>query len=452
MEYTTIIVSGFVIVVAISIFFVIISKFSKFSKSKKAGKSGKKVKDRTTLMKEASRRLSQDPYDLQGLLIMGDIYYQEQDWEKAYSSYAVLIDRIKSFEVKKQFDIAMRYGISALKTNKFNNAKKGLVLAETIDSRNFDVNYNLGYIYHMEKNYEKSIPYLRKALIVQPNNLLATKYLGFSFQKFRKYGDALPILKKALDIKPDDKEIIFAMGECFYELGTDDKCLKLLNHLRVDPVFGPQASLYTGLIHSKSTHPEKAVEDFQIGLKHANIPLDISNELKYRLAQTLIKMQKIGQAMQLLKDIQNITPGYKDASTLIRRYQELNQNKNLQTYLMAPQSEFVTLCRKIVAKFYPKAKVKILDIAVLSGHTDIVAEVDTPRFSDTVVFRFFRSQGTVGELLLRDFHAKLRETKGGSGVCMTAGTFTEEVVRYAEGRPIDLFDKPKLSSILNSLH
>ncbi len=452
MEYTTIIVSGFVIVVAISIFFVIISKFSKFSKSKKAGKSGKKVKDRTTLMKEASRRLSQDPYDLQGLLIMGDIYYQEQDWEKAYSSYAVLIDRIKSFEVKKQFDIAMCYGISALKTNKFNNAKKGLVLAETIDSRNFDVNYNLGYIYYMEKNYEKSIPYLRKALIVQPNNLLATKYLGFSFQKFRKYGDALPILKKALDIKPDDKEIIFAMGECFYELGTDDKCLKLLNHLRVDPVFGPQASLYTGLIHSKSTHPEKAVEDFQIGLKHANIPLDISNELKYRLAQTLIKMQKIGQAMQLLKDIQNITPGYKDASTLIRRYQELNQNKNLQTYLMAPQSEFVTLCRKIVVKFYPKAKVKILDIAVLSGHTDIVAEVDTPRFSDTVVFRFFRSQGTVGELLLRDFHAKLRETKGGSGVCMTAGTFTEEVVRYAEGRPIDLFDKPKLSSILNSLH
>ena len=119
---------------------------------------------------------------------------------------------------------------------------------------------------------------------------------------------------------------------------------------------------------------------------------------------------------------------------------------------MAGQSEFVGLCRKIVARFYPKAKVKILDITVLSAHTDIVAEIDAPRFSDTVIFRFFRSQGTVGELLLRDFHSRLRETKGGTGVCMTAGTFTEESVRYVEGRPIDLYDKTKLSAVLNSLN
>ena len=444
----TIVVSGFIIVVVLAVIFIV---FSKDSKLKSPG-TKKKTKGKAVLMKEASRRLAQDPHDIHGLLTMGDIYYQEQSWEKAYASYAVLIDRMKSLEMNKQFDIALRLGISALKTNRLVEAKKGLLLADTINARHFEVNYTLGYINYMEKSYEKAIPYLRKALITQPNNFLATKYLGFALHRLRKYNEAMTPLKKVMNLRPDDKEVLFTMGECFYESGSDDKSLKLLSRLRADPIFGPQASLYTGLIRAKTNQPEKAVEDFQIGLKHSSIPLEISNELKYRLAQTFIKMQNIGQAVKLLKEILSVSPGYKDASTLIKRYQELNQNKNLQTYLMAGQSEFVGLCRKIVARFYPKAKVKILDITVLSAHTDIVAEIDAPRFSDTVIFRFFRSQGTVGELLLRDFHSRLRETKGGTGVCMTAGTFTEESVRYVEGRPIDLYDKTKLSAVLNSLN
>ena len=118
---------------------------------------------------------------------------------------------------------------------------------------------------------------------------------------------------------------------------------------------------------------------------------------------------------------------------------------------MSGQSEFVALCRKIVARFYPKAKVKIVDISVLADYTDIVAEIDTARFSDTVIFRFFRSQGTVGELLLRELHARLKEVKGGTGICMSAGSFTEEAVRFSEGRPLDLYDKTRLSGVLNSL-
>ena len=133
------------------------------------------------------------------------------------------------------------------------------------------------------------------------------------------------------------------------------------------------------------------------------------------------------------------------------RYQELNQNKNLHTYLMAGQSEFVGLCRKIVARFFPKAKVKILDISVLATHTDIVAEIDTSKWADLVIFRFVRSQGAVGELVLREFHGRIKEMKAGKGICMTAGTFTEEARRFTESRPLDLFDKNRLNKVLNTI-
>ncbi|UTC91410.1 tetratricopeptide repeat protein [Treponema denticola] len=443
---STIIISFFIIIIAVVILVLVATR----SKSSSSG-GRKKVKGRAGLMKEASRRLAQNPHDVEGLYIMGDIYYQDQDWEKAYMAYSALLDRMKPLEMNKQLDIAIRYGICALKTNRLPEAKKGFLLAETINPKNLDVSYNLGYIYYLEKEYEKAVKFFKRTLILEPNSFLATKYLGYTFKYLHKYAEALPALKKALDFKPDDKEVLFAMGECFYETEATDRCLKILNHLRVDPVFGPQASLYTGMIRAKADQLERAIEDFQIGLKHTGTPLDISNELKYRLAQAYIKTQEIGQALHLLKEIQSISPGYKDAATLIMRYQELNKNKNLQIYLMSGQSEFVALCRKIVARFYPKAKVKIVDISVLAAYTDIVAEIDTSRFSDTVIFRFFRSQGTVGELLLRELHARLKEVKGGTGICMSAGTFTEEAVRFSEGRPLDLYDKTRLSNVLNSL-
>ena len=338
-----------------------------------------------------------------------------------------------------------------MKTDRFVEAKKGLLLAKNINPNHFEINYNLGYIYYIQKEYEKAVPFLRKALLTQPDNVMALKYLGYTLQSLRKYQEALPSLKKVLDVQPDNKEALFAMGECFYEVGSNDQALKIFTHLRVSPEVGPRAALYAGLIRMRAGQLEKSIEDFEIGLKHDGIPLDIMNELRYNLAAARIKTQDLQKALIQLKEIQTVSPGYKDVASLIMRYQELNQNKNLHTYLMAGQSEFVGLCRRIVSRFFPNAKVKILDISVLATYTDIVAEIDTPKWADLVIFRFFRSQGSVGELVLRDFHGRIKEMKAGKGICMTAGTFTEEARRFTEGRPLDLFDKNRLNKVLNAI-
>jgi restriction endonuclease Mrr len=67
------------------------------------------------------------------------------------------------------------------------------------------------------------------------------------------------------------------------------------------------------------------------------------------------------------------------------------------------------------------------------------------------MFRFIRTQGAIGELILRDFHSHLKEVKAGKGVCITVGTFTEEAKRYTEARLIDLIEKDRLTVVLNSV-
>jgi restriction endonuclease Mrr len=67
------------------------------------------------------------------------------------------------------------------------------------------------------------------------------------------------------------------------------------------------------------------------------------------------------------------------------------------------------------------------------------------------MFRFIRTQGSIGELILRDFHSHLKEVKAGKGICITVGNYTEEAKRYTEARLIDLIEKDRLTAMLNSV-
>lgn len=440
---------GIFLVVSIVVFtfFIVLYVLSRISNNLQ-GKS----KSKKALLANAIKKLAHNPNDKKALLTVGKIYIENSEWEKAYAAYANLFERSAPLLPSEQLEINTNYGLAAIKTKRLNEAKEGFLLARTISQDSFEINYNLAYIYYLEKDYEKAIYFFRQALILSENNLNAQKYLGLSYRKSLKFNEALPYLSKAFEVSPEDKEILFAIGECFFELGMNDKAAQICSRLRTDPVYGAESSLYAGVLNMKASKYELACEDFEIGLKHKEIDSEIQCELLYRYAQACIKLKDITKAISLLKHIQAISPSYKDVAELILKYQELNQNKALRVYLMAGQSEFITLCRKIVSVFFKNARVKIIDITVLSTYTDIIASIDTDRYTDTALFRFFRSQGVVGELALRDFHEKLKELKAGTGVCCNAGTFTDEAIKFSEARPIELYAKERLTKLLSKVN
>ena len=101
--------------------------------------------------------------------------------------------------------------------------------------------------------------------------------------------------------------------------------------------------------------------------------------------------------------------------------------------------------------YYSRAVAKIQDISVEQDHVEIQLTVDTSRWEDTEIFRFYRTTGSIGELYVRDFQAKVSESKADRGICFTAGTYTEEALKYAEGRPIDLITKDGLVKLLKKV-
>ena len=431
------------IIVIVFVMFITIGRSKGSSSSKSSG-------SREKTLKEAEKKLSQDPRNPDALKSAGDIYFRGEAWDQTYKIYSTLMEL--DLHGPDEFEVSFRYAFSAMKLGLSDDAYKGFNIARSHRQNNFEVNYNLGVLEFQKNNYEKAITLLNTARTQEPDDTATLRTLGHSYFRLKKHKEAMTLIRKAIDLAPDDKESLYTLAECYYEANQTEQAQRIFSHLRGDPVMGPSACLTSGMISFNARQYEKAVNDFEIGLRHQNIKPDVKMELRYRLASSYLKLNDMGKAIAHLKEIYVENPNYKDVGPLLNRYQELNANKNLQIFLMAPSGDFVALCRKIVMSYFPRAKIKITSITVNKNEwADILTEVDTQKWSDLIMFRFIRTQGAIGELVVRDFHSHLKEVKAGKGICLTVGAFSEGAKRYTEARLIDLIEKDKLQVILNTV-
>ena len=423
-----------------------------YSFKSKTGARTDKKKDRKTLLKEATRKLAHNPRDPSALLILADIYYNENNFEKALQTYRILLDLCVTHPNLDQGLINFRYGMCAYNTNSIETAYKSLLFSWSIDKENYTLNATLGKIEYKLKKYDKAAGLLKKCVDARPADIENRKFLGLSFFKLRDYKLAYPHLLKSVEADYSDKETIFNFAKCCHKVNQTDRALKLFTGLRQDTVWGPNAALFAGTINSTLRNYDDAVVDFEVGLRHNNIASDIRIEMQYRLALVFAKTGQHEESIQNLRKVNTLSPNYKDVPVLLNRFKELSINRNLGTYLNAQTPEYINLCKHIVSATYPKSSVKITDI--VQGNSDfieIVAEVKNRKWEDIILFKFMRSERDVGEFIIRELYARLKDTRAGRGFCFTVGNYSEGAQSFVEARLIDLIDKPKLLKYLNKV-
>ncbi|MCR5762859.1 MAG: tetratricopeptide repeat protein [Treponema sp.] len=451
----TYLIAGIIVIAIAAVLLVLMGKKSPSSSSDPSNsikKGPKHTKSQGQIIKEASKRLSRNPDDPAGLIPLGEVYYQNQLWDKAFPIYQNLSRLAPISDKIDKLMANLRAGEIALKLNANEEAIKFLSLAYAQDSQNVDVNKNLGLAYYRLNNLEKAVPCFKKTLMIDPLSEKAFGYLAMALYKQHHYRESLNYFKKAITEDPSNKEILFHYAQAMAEDGHGDKAVQIFSHLRADTEYGPTSCLHAGIYHSNQGNKEAAIQDFMIGLKHQNITDEVKIEIQYRLALCHLELNKLQEGLSLLRQIRSVNPNYKDVNGLLARYQELGQNQNLQVYLSGPASEFVVLCRKIVAVFYERGIAKIVDIKVAASYVDIIADIDTPKWEDTEMFRFFRTTGTTGEIFVREFLDMLHDKKAGRGTCFTAGNFSDDAIKYADGRPVDLIERAGLTKILKKIN
>ncbi len=409
-------------------------------------------KGKSAILKEIEKKLARDPHNVNALETIGNIYYSEKNWEKVWNVYKTLFDISTAHVEINIAKCTLRMGIAAFYLQKNEDAIASLMTSLKKEPENFDCNFYLGQALYNAGTYDKAIYCLKKARIIQPENIKINALLGQCLFKAQKFRDSLPFLKKVLDEHPDNKEILYDMAVAMSEVGMGDKAIKVFMHLRPDPQFGAQSCLEAGKIHERNKNFQEAVKDYEIALKLQNVPDQIMLQIKYRLGNTWIQLNDISKALIYLKQVQTIKSGYKDTDQLVARYSELNQNKNLQIYLMSGTSDFVALCRKFITTYYKDSFVKVEDVQVSSETVEIVCAIENPKWESKQLFRFYRTQNVIGDIYIREFHGKIRDAKCDQGCCVTMGSFSESAHKYTEGRPIDIIEKDELVKILKKIN
>lgn len=440
-----------VIVAAVLVVFLMMSKIvaQKHKNSSLIEKVHKKGK--SALVKEAEKKLVKDPHNIPALETIGEIYYQDKNWEKVWGVYKTLYD-LSAAHI--EIDVAkstLRMGLSAFYQNRIEDAVNVLMVTIKKDPDNFEANLVLGKVLLQKNIIDKAAYCLKKAKTLMPENNEVNALLGKCLFKMQKYRESLQFIKQALEESPDNKELLYDMAVAMSECGLSEKALKIFIHLRPDPEFGPLSCLEAGKMHERVKDFQNAIKDYEIALRHQNMNEQLAIQIKYRLGNTYIAMNNISQGLVYLKQVQMMKAGYKDTDSLVSRYAELNQNKNLQIYLLSGTSDFVALCRKLISVFFKESFVKIEDIQVTSGFVEIVCNAENVKWESKQIFRFYRTQNIIGDLYIREFHGKIRDTKCDNGVCVTVGSFSESAHRFVEGRPLTLVEKDELTKMLKKI-
>lgn len=439
--------SFFPIVIATAVACVLVTILTHLPFFKKL-KNGKNIqKDRSTIIRDAKKKLAQDPHNISGLIPLADLYFTEKLWDLAFPLYETLVQLAPRKPQINLATAALRLGICGVKVKKPTEALKGLSIAHKTNQKSFEVNFYLGQAFYLNKQYEQATPFFKNALLINHEIPEIYQFLGLSLYQKGSYQESLQYLKHALDLDPENHELLFSIADAMYNSGKSDGALKILLHLRPDPTYGARASLIAGIIHTSHKQIDIAIQDYEIGLKHTETPLPIITEIRYNLATAYLSKNNISKALPFLHEINKTSPNYKDIELLIKKHQEMNENSYLKRYLLGGNSDFIALCRKMVTVYFNNAMVRIIGIDAKPDLVEIQTEIETPKWDDSIAFHFSRSRETTGELPIRDFYSRIQDLKVGRGIYLTAGSYSPEALKFTEGRSIHLIDKTNLLKI-----
>lgn len=384
---------------------------------------------------------------------LANYYFETGNYEKAAQIYAVLIDGAMVNRRLDGFQISLRYGISLMKTGHLDQAYKYVADAFLMNRSDFTAASTLGLIEYMRGNYDTSIIRFKIADQLQPRDRQVRKYIGLCLFQLNKYNEAYPLLSASLESTPENSELMYCVAKCCCQMGKNEEALKLLNYLKNEEEYGSLACLEAGGIYLSKGRNDEALDLFRQAAAADNLGYEETMELQYRTGIAHLRKNELAAAIDIFTELSKVKADYKDVRLLLDKYGAISTNKGLSGYMFAEEGEFSDICRRLIDLIFPKAGIKVLESSFSANRfMEIFANIETPKWEDNVLFRFYRSNSAIDEVTIREFYAKMRDRKINRGFCLTAGSFSDAAKIFTEARYIDLIEGSQLEDYLKKLN
>lgn len=164
-------------------------------------------------------------------------FTRNKDWRTYLSLYEADIDHLNNSvkanmlyaqALTSRFYYNNQLGVDLRKNEEFiEKIEKHYSQALELYPENYEALNNFGGFYaHNVNNYEKAVPWLKKATEQSPHKPEAWFNLGFSYAQLKEYSKAEKAYKNALEADPGYWQVRSALGDLYYQEGDLENAIK----------------------------------------------------------------------------------------------------------------------------------------------------------------------------------------------------------------------------------
>ncbi|MBX7059452.1 MAG: tetratricopeptide repeat protein [Leptospirales bacterium] len=351
-------------------------------------------------------------------------------------------------------EAAVRKAMAAAleKSGNLTEAKNEYLIVTQLDSKDVEAFYRTGELLVRGGMHQRAIPYLKRALELNPRLADGHALLGQAYFHQSAHQDARLSLQQAVNLKNDQTVAHYFLGLTMRYLGELEPALKELDKAERDPGLRDKAILAKGLTLIDLEAYPRAMQELDRGIKTARAGTDTFINLNYLLATAAEKSRDLPVAIKQWELIERLKPGFRDVREKLKQYQEQRTDDSVKDLVIAGSAQFENLSRKLIENMGHS-------ISAFRLRNDTAAEALTvddeggrrQMRRNYTLFWILRDQEALQEKTVRDFHELMREKNAARGIVITAGEVSPQALSFASSRPIDIVDAAKLGELMRAI-
>lgn len=229
--------------------------------------------DMPKALKTVDRALEKMPNEPKLLFLMGLLYSNDKNFEKAIAAFqrtekTVENSNNKQEDTKLNPVFYINYGSAYEKSGQLKNAENVFRKCLKMYPDSHEVLNYLAYMWAEQgENLDEGLQYINKAISLSPDNGAYMDTLGWIYYKQKKYEQALDQIKKANEMTKNDATIVEHLGDIYFVLQEKEKALSLWKQ---SFILDHSVKSVAAKLEKNGLSPEKILAEIESKLKRNN--------------------------------------------------------------------------------------------------------------------------------------------------------------------------------------
>lgn len=410
-------------------------------------KQGKTIK----AIKICKQILAKDNKNYLAHYYLGKAYIKDNRPELAVIEYKTVEQNALFGEQIQELPFRKEYAQLLLQYNQQNDALKNYLLLTKLDPRTADNFYQVGRIYEQQNRYDLALGFMQKCALLDKKHAKAHAEIGLMLYRTKQFNEAKKEIDLAIKLSPETYSSYYYLGKILKDAKDIAGALKAFEKAQRDQDVKQKAIIEHGSCYMLANRYDNAAVDFQRAIE-----LDKTNSqsetlyARYFLGMCYEKVRKIDKAIEQWSEIYKRNKGFRDVAAKLSEYKDLQANDYLKDYLTCSNEEFTLICKNAVTKG--------LNLQILSCDTKKwgcqltgINKGDESWMAvrkQVFLIRFYRDPEPISEQQIHETLDAMKAQNSVKGYMFSSSDFNTAAKRYAENRPVELIEKPKLEQLL----